>query len=66
MAPEQPQSSARPIRHFHIMTNTCANQRPDALLHMGACCATHYAKEDDTHYKATKLLLRYEYIYTWS
>ena len=32
-APEQPQSSARPICHSHAMTNTGANQTPYALLH---------------------------------
>ena len=41
--PEQPQSSARPICQSHTMTNTGANQRRYALLHIGARRAMHYA-----------------------
>ena len=37
-APEQPQSSARPICHFHTMTSTGANQPPYALLHRSSPC----------------------------
>ena len=32
-APEQPQSSARPICHSHAMTRTAVNQPPYALPH---------------------------------
>ena len=46
-APEQPQSGAKPIYHSHTMMNTGANQRPYALLHIGARRATHYATGDD-------------------
>ena len=48
-APKQPQSSARPMCHSHTMTNTGANQRPYALLHIGARCTKHYAMGDDTY-----------------
>ena len=46
-APEQPQSSARPICHSHAMTRT--GREPAtiyALLHIGARCATHCATGD--------------------
>ena len=46
-APEQPQSSARPICQPHTMANTGVNQRPYALLHIRARRATHYATGDD-------------------
>ena len=36
-APEQPQSSARPICHSHAMTKG-ANQPPYALLHRSSPC----------------------------
>ena len=39
-APEQPQSSARPICQSHAMTST---GREPALLHIGARRTTHYA-----------------------
>ena len=42
-APGQPQSSARPMCHSHTMMSTGMNQRPYALLQIGARCATHYA-----------------------
>ena len=37
-APEQPQSSAKPICHSHAMTRTGANQPPYALLHRSSQC----------------------------
>ena len=37
-APEQPQSSARPVCHSHAMTRTGANQPPCALLHRSSPC----------------------------
>ena len=52
MAPEQPQSSARLICQSHTITAQGENQRPYALLHIGASCAMHYRTgEDSLHIK---------------
>ena len=46
-APEQPQSSARPICHSHAMTNT-GREPATICICIGAHRATHYATGDDT------------------
>ena len=46
-APEQPQSSARPICHSHTMTRTGAQTSHHAHCCIGARRATHCATGDD-------------------
>ena len=48
-APEQPQSSARPICHSHTMTSTGREPATTRIAaYIGARRATHYATGDDT------------------
>ena len=46
-APEQPQSSARPICHSHVMTRTGREPATICTAAYGARRATHYATGDD-------------------
>ena len=48
-APEQPQSSARPICHSHAMTRTGREPATIRTAAYGARRATHCATGDDDH-----------------
>ena len=67
-APEQPQSSARPMCHSHTMTNTGREPATIRMLHIGARRATHYAMGDDSiqnrsTFNKPKFLFIYLFIY---
>ena len=55
-APEQPQSSDRPICHSHAMTRTGVNQPPYALLHRSS---PRYSLRHGRVHFTVKPVLRY-------
>ena len=53
-APKQPQSSANLYVNLTLWQTRGSNQRPYALLHIGACRATHYITKEGTKLKGPK------------